>query len=156
MKLDSVVVLLVVAAASLLACRREPELNVMGMEPLCDTVPPPVQPGEKLGAVVPVGVSAKPDSAVLVGTVSETITGRLVAGATVMLTRGKDSTSFASSVAVVNTNPSGGFVLSTLPGSYTITTRIIGRPPLYQRITLHAGMVATVRLEMRYRICHGY
>jgi hypothetical protein len=144
---------LMVAAASLLGCHRAPELNVMHMESVCDSVPPPVRPGERIGAAIPTDVRAVPDSAIAVGTVMEMSTGRTLAGAAVTLRR--DSAA-GSAVARVYTNPSGGFRIASAPGTYALTVRLIGRPPTHQAVTLRAGLVDTLRLEMRYMRCLGY
>jgi hypothetical protein len=156
MRLYSLCAGLAAATATLAGCHRDPEWNVMNMEAVCDTVPPPVRPGENLRAVVPTDVHSARDSAVVVGTVTEVITGRVIAGAAVILTRGADTSSLAQRVATVRTNSSGGFVVSVAPGAYTFTPRVIGQLPVRQSLTLRAGEVDTLRLEMRYLSCHGY
>ena len=153
----SIALLGFVAACTSVGTRNEPEFNVMNSPPVCDSVPPPVKPGEQLGATMPADVRAARDSAVVVGTLTEVITGRTLGGAGVALLR---DTSVASSptaaVVRVPTDASGGFVLTAMPGTYTLDVRRIGGVPLQQSLTLRAGVVDTLRLEMSYLHCVGY
>lgn len=133
-----------------------PELNVMNAPPVCDSVPPPARPGEQLGATVPEGVSAVPDSAMVVGTLTEVATARTLGAARLSLLRDTAFTSLAAPLSRAYTNAAGGFVLRGMPGTYTLDVRRIGGAPLRRQISLRAGVVDTLRLEMGYLHCLGY
>jgi hypothetical protein len=81
-------VILLAAAATLgdlAGCAKPQPLDVMMAPAVCDSVPPPVTPGERVGGELPPGIAAPADSGVVLGVVQQARTGRPLQAASVLL-----------------------------------------------------------------------
>lgn len=140
------------------ACARQQRYDVMSAPAMCDTVPPPLRAGERVGGTLPTVEQPAPDSGVVIGTVVEAGTGRALAGATVSLHAPFASVSEITPVIVaVPTNALGGFVLrARAPVTYTLVARRIGSRPTIRSIAVRAGAIDTLQVELLYWQCIGY
>ena len=152
----TLVVASIAALGYLSGCTRAQPLDVMSAPAVCDSVPPPLARGERVGGELPLGISASADSGVVVGVVLQAQTGRPLSGATVSLRPGGSSLTSARMGGAVS-NAAGGFSLRpVLPGTYTMRTTLIGHFPRERTVTVRAGAVDTVRTELAYLHCVGY
>src|SRR5437763_7603763 len=119
----------VAALGHLSGCSRPQPPNIMIATATCDSVPPPLRSGERVGGELPPGVLAIADNGAVVGVVLQARTGRPLQGASVWL--GPVGTRVASTpVGRALSNPAGGFALrSVRPGTYTLRTMLIGHFP---------------------------
>lgn len=153
--MHSVVIASLAALAQLSACARPQPPNIM-MEPAtCDSVPPPLAPGERVGGELPPVIPVTGDHGVVVGLVLQARSERPIQAATVWL--GSIGSSASSQLVVgTSTNTAGGFTLRARPGSYTLRARAIGHLPRERSISVRAGAVDTVRMELMFMHCQGY
>jgi len=84
-------------------------------------------------------------SAILVGTVSESGSGRAIVGASVLLTPQRESARVHAS-----TDAFGGFVLKGInPGSYKVLVRYVGHYPFAGSFVARQGSVDTLRVSIK-------
>jgi hypothetical protein len=122
----------------------------MRMPAVCDTVPPP---RAGLRAAAPPTSSPAVDSAALVGSVAERVTGLGVAYAEVRLAG--ERAGAVPRVAV--TDSAGGFAFTGVPpGRYLVAVRRIGYARDSAAVALRAGRSASLRFALQYRVCRGY
>jgi hypothetical protein len=146
------------ACALLIAgCAHPPRYDLMSAQAVCDTVTPPLRPGERLGGTLPIARRPGLDSVVVIGTVLEAGSGRPLPGASVGLLPASAPDQPFEPLAQANSNTEAGFVIvAPRSGRYSLVARRIGYAPARRDVALTAGEVATVRLEMRYHHCLGY
>jgi len=138
-------------------CARAAQYDVMSAQGVCDTLPPPLRPGERVGGRLPTATRPALDSAVVVGTVLEAGSGRPLSGARIGLLATTAPTWPYEPLARALTNDEAGFVIvAPRPGRYSLVAHRIGYPPARLDVALAAGKVTTVRLKMQYRYCPGY
>jgi hypothetical protein len=141
----------------MVGCARPPQYDVMSAEVICDTLPPPLRPGERVGGMLPSAPRPGLDSVVVVGTVLEAGSGRPLSGGSVGLLATSAPDPPDQPIARAVTNNGAGFVIvAPGPGRYSLVAHRIGYPPARLEVALAAGQVTTVRLEMQYRYCPGY
>ena len=138
-------------------CARTKPINVMMLEATCDTIPRPLSPGEQVGGTLPTPVLAVAERGMVLGVVLEAGTGRVLPGSRVRLYRSRSDTGRVQVGKDVSTNTSGAFVLEPqLPAIYTLVVNRIGYSAHTRQVTLQAGVVDTIRIELPYRSCIGY
>jgi hypothetical protein len=138
-------------------CARPPQYDVMSAQVVCDTLAPPLRPGERVGGLLPTAPQPGLDSIVVIGTVLEAGSGRPLPGASIGLLATSAPDRPDQPVARAVTNTEAGFVIvAPRPGRYSLVAHRIGHPPARLDVALTAGQVTTVRLEMQYRYCPGY
>ena len=150
---------LAILATGILAsgCVRRQAPNIMMMESACDTVPPPLTPGDQVGGVVPAAVAAVAERGILVGVVQEAGTKRVLQSARVRLYRSRSDAERVQVGKDVSTNAFGGFVLEPQePGIYALAINRIGYRAYTRQVTLHGGVVDTAYAELQYQRCTGY
>jgi hypothetical protein len=140
-----------------LARSREPEsVNIMMEPPVCDSVPPPLAPGERVGGKLPSGIAPTPESGTVIGVVLQARTMRPLPGVTLSF-RPVGSAVGSTPVARAISNTAGAFSMTSVPpATYTLRGTIISYPPLERSVTVRTGAVDTVRVEMTYMHCVGY
>jgi hypothetical protein len=152
-------VILLAAAATLgdlAGCAKPQPLDVMMAPAVCDSVPPPVTPGERVGGELPPGIAAPADSGVVLGVVQQARTGRPLQAASVLL-RPRDASVAVPPLTGTVSNAAGGFVLRAVrPGAYTLRTALIGHLPQEKTLTVRPGAIDTVSTELTYMHCVGY
>jgi hypothetical protein len=152
----TILVAFVIALAGLSGCAKAQPLDVISAPAVCDSVPPPLAPGERIGGELPPGVAATVDAGAVVGVVQEARSGRPLQAATVRL----DSVgSRLPSVPLGHalSDAAGGFTLRAVrPGTYTLRTMLIAHVPRERAITVRAGAIDTVSMELAYLHCMGY
>lgn len=144
------------AIVLLVGCARPPQYNVMFAKVVCDTLPPPLRPGERVGGTLPTAPQPGLDSVLVIGMVLEARSGRPMPGASVGLLPNSAPDIPDQSIARALTNSEAGFVIvAPGPGRYSLVARRIGSLPARLDTTLAAGTVTVVRLEMHH-VCAGY
>lgn len=140
------------------ACVTQRQHDLMSEPAICDTVPPPVRAGERVGGTLPSAERPGLDSGVVIGTVVEAGTGRTLGGATVTLHAPFASLSeITPAMIAVPTNTLGGFVIrAPAPVRYTLAVRRIGSRPTIRSIVVRAGAIDTLHVELHYGQCIGY
>jgi hypothetical protein len=129
----------------------------MLVEPACDTIPRPLAPVESVGGTIPTGVVPVAERGVLLGVVLEAGTGRVLQGSRVRLYRSGTDTGRVQARQEVWTNASGAFQLEPLPpAEYALTINRLGYAARTQHVTVHAGVVDTITIGLRYQSCVGY
>lgn len=145
-----------VAVLGLLSCRRPEPINIMMEPPTCDSVPPPLAPGERAGAELPSGITPTSGYGTVIGVVVQARTGRPLPGVTLSF-RPVGSTVGSTPVARTLSNGVGGFSVGSVPpGTYTLRTTMISYPPRERTVTVRSDAIDTVRAEMTYMHCVGY
>ena len=139
------------------ACARSQEYNVMHMEAACDSVPPPLRPGEQIGGTLPAARQPGLDSVLVIGTLVEAKSGRPLLGGSISLHDSSEPINQNRPTAGAQVNGAAGFELvAPKPGRYSLIARRIGYSPTTLSVSLRAGIVDTVRAELRYYHCLGY
>jgi len=139
-----VLIALVVAAS----CTKPRVTSVVKTQAMCDATPPKVTVVQ--AAQIPT-ISAGVDRGAIAGTVVEAGTGQpLVAVAGLYR---PDSPAVGSDLAL--SDSLGRFVIRAAPGTYVLRLRLIGHRVGERRVELRAGVVDTVRVEMRSVTCVG-
>jgi hypothetical protein len=156
LEMRTILVALVAVLGPLPGCRRPEPVDIMSAPATCDSVPPPLAPGERVGGELPSGISATADSGTVIGVVLQARSGRPLQAVTVRL--GPVGSSVTSTpVARTLSNPVGGFIVRSVPpGMYTLRTLVIGHYPSERTIIVRPGAIDTVRAEMAYLHCVGY
>jgi len=140
----------------LYGCRRPEPVDVMMAPAVCDSVPPRLAPGERVGGQLPSGISATADAGTVIGVVLQAQTERPLAGVTVSL-RHIGSSLQSAPVARAISDGAGGFRLTPVrPGAYTLRMTTIGARARERPVTVRLGAIDTVRAEMVYMSCSGY
>lgn len=129
-------------------CARPRPVDLMMMEPVCDTIPRPLAPGEVVGGAVPAGIVAVAERGILLGVVLEAGTRRALQGARVRLYHTRSDTGLVQVGHDVWTNASGAFQLEPqLPAEYALTINRIGYSARTQVVLLQAGVGTRYRLN---------
>jgi hypothetical protein len=138
-------------------CAHAPQYDVMSAPAICDSLPTPLRPGERVGGTLPTARRPGLDSVLVIGTVLEVGSGRSLSGASISLfaTTGPDRIDKPITRAVTNVD-AGFLIVAPRPGRYSLVAHLIGHHPAKQEVVLRTGEMDTVRLEMHYINCIGY
>jgi hypothetical protein len=146
----------IVVLGHLSGCTRAQPLDVMALPAVCDSVPPPLALGERVGGELPSAIASPSDSGMVIGVVLQARTGRALQAASIRL----DSVGASVTSTPVRRGISdqmGGFALRPVrPGTYRLRTTLIGHYPRERTVTVRPGAIDTVRTELTIIHCEGY
>jgi len=142
-----------VILAVVVGCAPRKAPDVMRARPVCDSIPPQVQLAPLVTGRIP-HVSAGRDVGAVVGIVTESGGGGPLPYGDASLLRTPGNVVVAGPVRV---DSLGGFALTDVPpDGYILRVRALNHEPEARRLTVKAGAVDTIRLALRYYVCHGY